>query len=157
RSRKVILLTALLMFSLSGLSTNASAQTPNPGDNYFNTSQNPVTNQLESMAASPDQANYAIANNQHGEHREALGPETRMTSGGQWPAIVPPTPVQLDARSARAVDAVTKATGAGGASGSNLLSGNVASTAMAVGWQQAIARAQLPESMMPMAKELQNQ
>src|SRR5215471_3123712 len=95
-----------------------SADTPDSGDNYYNTSQNPVTNQLQSIQSNPDQKRYATSNLTHGEHGELeSGSETVKTAGAHWPAIVQPQSVKLDPRSAAAVKAVKEATGLGGSDG----------------------------------------
>ncbi len=129
------------------------------GDHYYLTSDSPYMNAEQSSKNNPDQKDYQDGPVQHGPNGEVSDKQSSYcTTGANWPAQVPPASKQTDPRSFAAIKACNKATGCDNpAIGRNLVSGNVAATAMAVGMQQAIARAQMPESILPLAKEMQNQ
>src|SRR5262249_21826450 len=142
-----------------GSAIDVYAQSSAGGEHYYNTSDSPFMNAEQSAKNNPDQKDYMDGPVQHGPHGEVSDKQSSYnTTGANWPACVPGTCKQTDPRSFAAINACNKATGADNpAIGRNLLSGNLAATAMAVGMQQAVARAQMPESVMPLAKEMQNQ
>ncbi|HEY9868951.1 MAG TPA: hypothetical protein V6D08_07275 [Candidatus Obscuribacterales bacterium] len=156
-----IMLVAALLVAVAFCASVAPAfsQSSANGEHYYNTSDSPFMNAEQSAKNNPDQKDYMDGPVQHGPHGEVSDKQcSYCTTGANWPAVVPPTSHQTDPRSYAAIKAVNKATAADNPIvGRNLLSGNLAATALSVGMQQAIARAQMPESVMPLAKEMQNQ
>jgi hypothetical protein len=142
--------------------TNGS-QTGSAFDVYYAITQSPQITTSQSAKNNPDQRAYLDTSFGghvvHGEHGEVSDKQdTYFTTGANWPAMVPGVVRQTDPRSFAAIKAVWEATKADDPTiGRNLLSGNVAATALAVAIQQGIARAEMPESIMPLAKEMQNQ
>jgi len=153
------LITIVFVIAAYASAISVYAQSSPAGEHYYGVSQGPTMTNTQYIDACPDARAYGDGPVQHGPHGEVSDKQSSYsTTGSNWPAQVPGESKQTDPRSFAAINACNKATGADNPCiGRNLVSGNLAATAMAVGMQQAIARAQMPESIMPLAKEMQNQ